>query len=209
MNLVLYFIYFIIYAIIGWVIEVFYIAIRTGNYVNRGFLIGPYCPIYGIGALILLFLLEPYKGNLFSVFLLSIFLFSVLEYFTSYLMEKIFHTRWWDYSYRKYHLNGRISLSTIIPFGFAGLLVLYIVHPFIERHILSINSGFFYFIAFILLIPFSVDLWFTSVTIFKFSRKIFIPGKDMTEELRMRVHQTLYQNSMIYRRIIKAFPILK
>ena len=86
--------YFAIYSILGWSCEVIYCSLPAKHFINRGFLNGPYCPVYGIGALIVLYLLEPYKASPFLVLLLGIFLTSLLEYITSYMLEKAFHAHW-------------------------------------------------------------------------------------------------------------------
>ena len=96
--------------------------INKKRFVNRGFLIGPICPIYGYGVLLIL-LLVGNKGDILAVFLKSILICSLIEYFTSYFMEKLFKARWWDYSKRKFNLNGRVCLGTAIPFGILGLFI--------------------------------------------------------------------------------------
>ena len=97
MNTFLYYFFiFIIYTFLGWVLEVAFIFIKTKRFVNRGFLIGPACPIYGFGALIMMFYLTQYKDEPFTVFIMGAFICSTLEYITSYIMEKIFKARWWD-----------------------------------------------------------------------------------------------------------------
>ena len=96
MTLEHYFILFIIYSFLGWIAEVINSFIIDRRFVNRGFLIGPYCPIYGIGAFIITIFLTRYKYDLLVFFVMTMFVCCVLEYFTSYLMEKIFKTRWWN-----------------------------------------------------------------------------------------------------------------
>ena len=132
-NFKIYFLLFIIYAFLGWVIEEINEVVTTKKFVNRGFLIGPYCPIYGFGGLIITFLLTKYNNDLLILFVLSVVIFSCLEYFTSYLLEKLFDARWWDYTNRKYNLNGRICLETMIPFGLLGIFVIHYSNPFILK----------------------------------------------------------------------------
>lgn len=103
-----YCILFFIYSLIGWLMEVLLTLYNEHKFVNRGFLLGPCCPIYGFGCIILYLLLKPYTNNVIVLFILTLFTCSVIEYITSYFMEKIFHLRWWDYSNLKYNLNGRI-----------------------------------------------------------------------------------------------------
>ena len=135
-----YFLYFIIYSFIGWIIEVIYEEIQNKKIINRGFLMSPICPIYGYGVLFIIYVVNNDKADILVVFLKTILICSVLEYFTSYFMEKIFEARWWDYSNKKFNINGRICLETMLPFGILGSLVIYVIHPFIEKTINLLGS---------------------------------------------------------------------
>ena len=108
-------------AFLGWVMEVVCKLIQFGRFINRGFLIGPYCPIYGFGAVLVTALLTPFSASPPAVFVLAMAVCGTLEYLTSYSMEKLFHARWWDYSHRRFNLNGRVCAGTLIPFGLMGL----------------------------------------------------------------------------------------
>ena len=101
-----YFLLFLIYAVLGWCCEVVVAFYNHKKFINRGFLIGPYCPIYGIGVLLIISLLEDFTDSWLALFVLAMVLCMVLEYITSYLMEKIFNARWWDYSSKKFNING-------------------------------------------------------------------------------------------------------
>ncbi len=127
----LWFLYFIIYSIFGWILETIYCSVQERRFVERGFLRGPLCPIYGTGALILLVVLKPFE-NWALIFLISFFLTSILEYITSYAMEKIFKMRWWDYSGYFLNLNGRVCLLNSTLFGLLALILTEILHPFVE-----------------------------------------------------------------------------
>ena len=109
--------------------------ITKGEFINRGFLIGPYCPIYGSGALLLTFLLNRYVNDKLVLFVMSIVVCSILEYVTSYIMEKIFHIRWWDYSNYKLNINGRVCLNNIALFGLAGVLIIKYIIKFHSIHL--------------------------------------------------------------------------
>ena len=137
-----YFLLFIIYSMLGWLIEVSAFLISDKKFINRGFLIGPYCPIYGVGAIVMILTLSNYTDSPLILFVMSIVIFSLLEYYTSYFMEKIFKARWWDYSKKKFNINGRICLETMIPFGLLGLLAMYVINPFLNNIIesFSINT---------------------------------------------------------------------
>ena len=108
---------FIICSFVGYFLEVLWIYIGTKKIVNRGFLSGPVIPIYGIGALLILFCLLRYYDDPVVVFVFGIIITSCLEYFTSFILEKIFHNKWWDYSNKRYNLNGRICLRNSFAFG--------------------------------------------------------------------------------------------
>ena len=124
-----YFLLFILYSMIGWLMEVILTIIEDKKLVNRGFFVGPYCPIYGFGGILATLFLSKYSGDIFALFFLGILLFSFLEYYTSYFLEKIFHARWWDYTNRKFNINGRICLETMIPFGILGIVVIKFANP--------------------------------------------------------------------------------
>ena len=120
----LYFLLFITYSVIGWTMEVVGKLIELKRFVNRGFLIGPCCSIYGFGGILITLLLQYFTANPVVLFFMAILVCGVLEYLTSYFMEKLFNARWWDYSQRKYNINGRVCLNTIIPFGILGCLIM-------------------------------------------------------------------------------------
>ena len=126
----MYFLLFMIYAILGWLMEVTCKLIQYKRFINRGFLIGPYCPIYGYGALLITILLHKYTNDPIVLFIMAIVVCGTLEYLTSYFMEKIYKARWWDYSQKKFNINGRVCLGTIVPFGLLGLLIMYVLNPF-------------------------------------------------------------------------------
>ncbi len=208
MELVIkYILLFFIYAFIGWCIEVVAKIIDDRKFVNRGFLIGPILPIYGIGVLLIL-LVTKQTDNFIIVFIKAIAVCSVLEYFTSWIMEVFFKTRWWDYSKRKFNLNGRICANTMIPFGLLGLLVVYVLNPFFNYvinhspYVLNvIIVGIFVF--FILL-----DFIVTVKVLFKIKRKIRTSAKDNTPRIRSKISKWLEDNSYVFRRLKKSFPDL-
>ena len=127
------FLLFIIYSFLGWIVEVIANLIENKKFINRGFLIGPYCPIYGVGLLIIINFLKSYVNSYIIVFVMSMFICMTLEYLTSYVMEKLFNGRWWDYSDKKFNINGRVCLETTIPFGLGGMAIMYIVNPFLDK----------------------------------------------------------------------------
>ena len=140
-NVFTYFMLFFIYAILGWIIETTLVSIEKRKFVNRGFLIGPYCPIYGFGGLAITILLKNYTKDPIVLFLMAVIICGTLEYFTSYIMEKIFKARWWDYSAKKYNINGRICLETVVPFGILGCLVMYVLNPITFKYLNMLSNS--------------------------------------------------------------------
>ncbi len=126
-----YILLFFIYSFLGWILEEIYAFYIHKKFINRGFLIGPLCPLYGIGCLSLTFILHRFSNNIFLLFILSMLICSIIEYLISYLLEKLFSLRWWDYSNMKFNINGRICLETTILFGIIGILVVKIINPFL------------------------------------------------------------------------------
>lgn len=152
------FLYFTLYSFVGWVCESIWCSVGTGKLVNRGFLTGPYCPIYGFGALIILILCVPLKEYPPLVFVVAMLAATALEYFTGWLLETLFHTRWWDYSHRKFQLKGRICLRNSLLFGLMGVAATYFADPLAERLIESIAPNVRRILAICLAALLSVDL---------------------------------------------------
>lgn len=196
-----YFSLFIIYSFIGWTMEVVWNLFTDKKLVNRGFLIGPYCPIYGVGCLLLIILLGRFKSDPVLLFFMSIIVCSILEYSTSYIMEKLFKARWWDYSEYKFNLNGRICAATMIPFGILGVLVVYYLNPFVSKFV-PFNDIFFY-ITFIL---FTLDFVVSFGIIENMKGTITTITKDSTEEITKMVKEKILGKSFLHKRLLRAFP---
>lgn len=205
-----YFILFLIYSVIGWTIEVIGSFYKLKKFVNRGFLIGPYCPIYGIGALLVTSLLDDYLDGPLGLFVLSMVVCSLTEYIASYLLEKIFKTSWWDYSNKRFNINGRICLETMIPFGVGCLLIMYVLNPFFTKIINSIPANILNIIAIILFISFVFDIIISFKIIWKFKKISDDTKKDNTEKVTEYVKkEILKKKKLLYTRLINAFPKLK
>lgn len=179
---------------------------KEKRFVNRGFLIGPICPIYGYGVLLIILLIDGNKSDILSIFLKSIFICSILEYSTSFIMEKLFHARWWDYSDRKFNINGRICLETMIPFGLLGSGVVLIVHPFIYKMINLINDKTIIILSICLLILFLIDNFVSFNVMSKIKKEIKELSKDSTEVIKTKVANWLKGNSFLFKHIFNAFP---
>ena len=199
-----YFSLFLVYSFLGWLMEVLLALIKEKKIINRGFLIGPYCPIYGVGCLLLTTLLNNYKNNIISLFILSIIICSILEYLTSYIMEKLFKARWWDYNKYKFNINGRICAETMIPFGILGVMVVHYINPFLTK-IINTNTIIFT----ILSVTFIVDICTSFTIISSLKKTMNTVKKDNTEEITKRVREIIKQKSFLQQRLIKAFPDFK
>ena len=183
--------------------------VQFGKFINRGFLIGPYCPIYGWGAIAITILLKRYTYDPLVLFIMSTLVCSIIEYFTSYFMEKKYHARWWDYSSKKFNINGRICLETLIPFGILGLLIMYVTNPMLFKIYQSISEIVVHIISITLFIIFIVDNIISSNIISSVNVEGSKLVKDNTEEITEKVKQILREKSWLHRRLINAYPNLK
>ncbi len=202
------FLLFIVYSITGWIIEVIATYPDTKCFVNRGFLIGPYCPIYGNCAIAMIFLLHNVT-NPILLFVLSILICSVGEYVTSYAMEKIFHARWWDYSKNKFNLNGRICLVNSLAFGVLGFLLIKFVNPFVVGLITNLSPAMMNVLFYTILTLFIIDNVISFKVIFKIKNmSIKYVHLDNTKEITEKVKKILSDN-ILAKRVFKAFPNIK
>ena len=204
MNIKLYFILYIIYSFIGWVIEVIATSKDNKGFVNRGFLIGPYCPIYGTCALLMILIL-PNQENIFLLFLMSLLICSISEYLTSYVMEKLFKARWWDYSSRRFNLNGRICLKMSLGFGLLGVILVRNVNPFITSYLIKIPNNIVDIIFYILIIIFAIDNIISFKVVLKIKETTKFIKMDNTKEITEKV-KAILGNSFLVKRLLKAFP---
>jgi uncharacterized membrane protein len=132
MHIVDLFIWFVIYSFIGWAWESALFTVQEKRFVNRGFLNGPLCPIYGVGGLLLIWALDGRTESLPGLFLIALVLTTALEYLTAILLEKLFNAKWWDYSMFPLNFQGRISLISSIVFGIMSVLLIIVIHPFMQ-----------------------------------------------------------------------------
>lgn len=205
----LYFAYFLIYSIIGWLVETIMVMIRTKKFVDRGFLIGPYCPIYGFGSILMILYLTQYKNNILTVFILGVVICSILEYITSYLMEVLFKTRWWDYSDHNFNLNGRIYGQNCLLFGLGGIIVIYAIQPILIKLLNIIPNNLFITITIIILTFFIIDIIISLNVINKFKKTLTSNDlkRDSTQEFAKAVKETISNNHKILeQRLMNAFP---
>lgn len=158
---------FFCYSFLGWVCECIYCGIPAKKFINRGFLAGPYCPIYGCGAMLVIMLLKPFEASVVQLFIMGVLVTSALEYMTSYLMEILFHTKWWDYSTYPYNLHGRICLKNSMMFGILVIIVYYGIHPAVLDFISSIPTPVQTIITIILVLGFGLDTIQTTLSLLR------------------------------------------
>ena len=202
------FLLFLTYSVIGWCIEIVNELVRVKKFTNRGYLIGPLCPIYGCGSVLAILILGKYSHDILALFILSVVLFSVVEYSTSYFMEKLFRARWWDYHNRKYNINGRICLETMVPFGLLGVLLVSVINPILAIFYASWPDTLIYIISGIFALMLIADNIVSFTIIHKYGATVKkSPTADSTEEFAALVQEKFLASSTILkRRLINAFP---
>lgn len=219
MKIVVIYILFWLYSFLGWLMETTLVSLQSKKFINRGFFMGPYCPIYGTGGVLLL-VLSPYKDSPFLVFILSIVICSIIEYLTSYILEMIYKVRWWDYSNRMFNLNGRVCLFNSICFGLLGMLMVSYLNPVFLNLITSLSDTILTIIALTILIITLIDMSITFSIMFDIRKtiinlkektitSIFKKNQDNTEEVSKRVKSILKEKSIIHKHLSNAFSNLK
>lgn len=209
-NFIFLFYYFISYSVLGWLVECLYCSFREKRMCfDRGFLIGPYCPIYGSCAVFMMLSLKRYLNDPIALFLFAMVLASLFEYFTSLIMEKIFKARWWDYTTMPFNINGRICLPMAVGFGFLGIFFMYFVHPFYSNITSSINYQFLTIITAILFVLFVFDCIVSFTVITKLRSSLLSLKGDSTYTIDKEVKKFLKKNSYLVSRLLKVFPTVK
>ena len=149
--------YFVIYSFLGWVLESIVRTICERKIINTGFLIGPFCPIYGFGAIIMILFLDRFKENILFLILISFIVLSLWEYIVGVLLEKFFSTKYWDYSNHKFNYKGRICLTNSIAWGILGVLFINYIHPFIIQVLDYIDFTYVAMIASVIALILLID----------------------------------------------------
>lgn len=204
----IYFLLFMTYSFIGWIIEIIDRFKVNKRIVNRGFLIGPYVPIYGCCAILMILLLRSVR-NPITMFAYCILIASTGEYLTSYIMEKVFHARWWDYSDYKYNLNGRICLINCLGFGILGFILIKYLNNFLYNIYSNLNMTTLNIIFYTLITIFTIDLIVSFIVIFKVKKmSLKFRNPDNTNEITKKVHEIL-KNNPLMKRLFMAFPNVK
>lgn len=182
------FFYFAIYSFLGWCVESIYKTILEKKFINSGFLYGPFCPIYGFGAVIIILLLKKLPQNIFFIFFMSMFLLTIWEYIVGVLLEKIFKTKYWDYSDLKFNINGRVCLKNSIYWGILGVVFAFIIHPFIQKivNMISVETLFHINIA--------IYIFLLTDVVITVNRILFIDEKiqqlyEITDKIKEKINE--------------------
>lgn len=200
---------FSLYSLGGWVLETVYASIREKRFVNRGFLSGPFVPIYGFGALLVIFASQIIDGfwpgktmsSLAVKFLLAFFLTSLLEYLVSLVMEEIFHCRWWDYSKNFLNIQGRVCLSYSLLWGLLSCLLVEIIHPLSLSLLGKFAPAGKGALGAVLLVYFLFDTLASASEIMDLRRVLAAHYLQPAALLRDKL--------LLYRRLIMAFPEIR
>lgn len=184
--------YFIIYSFLGWVMESIVRSVSERKIINTGFLIGPFCPIYGIGAIIMLLFLDNYENKPVIMFFISIIILTIWEYIVGVLLEKIFKTKYWDYSDQKFNFQGRICLVNSLCWGVLGIIFVKFIHPFVQNFVSQVDITLLKYIISVIVIVFLVDMIISIVKVKKIRATL-----DKVEELNKQIKEKLKELTML------------
>ena len=190
--------YIFVYGFLGWCTEVIFAAFKQHRFVNRGFLNGPICPIYGVGVTLVIACLEAFQSNLLLLYISSVILVTVLEGVTGWAMDKLFHNKWWDYSKLPFNIGGYVCLLFSLIWGVACVFIVYFVHPLIHQVLSLIPHTAGIALIAILGIALLSDIIVTTSAIVKFNQYLE-RLKHITDELHAisnQIGSELYQNVM-------------
>ena len=197
----------------GYIVEVINCSIRQRKLVNRGCLFGPCLPIYGVWGVLLVLTLNKYQNDLFIVFIVGMVMTSCIEYYTSYILERIFHNKWWDYSMRKDSINGRICLKNCLLFGIGSCFIIKYLYPFIEYLLSFLSYKMTIILGTILLIIFIIDCIASYAIAYNLRHRLIIAEELKSEKLRMipALLEKKYKGEIenlkfVGNRLFKAFP---
>lgn len=190
--------FFIIYAFLGWCLEVIVSTIQTGKFVNRGFLNGPFCPVYGFGVIAVLALVAPFKDSFMVIFVGSIILTTIVEFITGYILEKSFNQKWWDYSKEPLNIRGYVCAQTSLLWGVACVFLIYVLQPPLGHLVGYIPVKASIFITAILVFIMVVDTIITIIALAKLKRKIYLAQDigDRIKSLSDIMGKTIHENTM-------------
>jgi uncharacterized membrane protein len=198
---------FSIYSFLGWILETMHASLRDKQFVNRGFLNGCFCPIYGLGAIITLNIFSfvnfnsySFEVNMIIKFFLVILFITILEFYTGYILEKVFNCKWWDYSEYKDNIRGYVCIRYSALWGLLAIILIYFINPIINNFVISIPNNFIIYLSTFLILYFILDTM-TSVTEALSLRTVIL---NYTKFSSYKYYDKIIQ----YKRIFIAFPKL-
>ena len=184
----------IIYSFFGWVWETCYVSVKSGKFVNRGFINGPLCTIYGFGAVSVYVILRPFSDNLLYLYLGGVVVATALEYVTAVLMESIFHTSWWDYSDNKFNFQGRICLGASLGWGAFTVILFKVLHPLVESIVILYPVYVGEIGICVIGIGYVVDFAFSAAAAFRIHEKLPVIEAAMEQakgEMLVKMHEKI------------------
>jgi uncharacterized membrane protein len=196
---------FTAYSFIGWLCESIYCSVAAGHFINRGFLNGPVCPVYGFGAMLVIWILSPLKehDHLVLLFFAAVLLTSTLEYLTGFLLEKAFNTRYWDYSDKPFNIKGRVCLENSLLFGGMSVIAVALIHPAILKLVSLFSPVGLGITAVVLLLIYALDTALSINAMYSLNGKLDELQRvldDITEHARAATAET--------KNLIQSAPIL-
>ena len=208
-NLVHLILLFFAYAFLGWCIEVTLKYFQFHRFINRGFLTGPWLPIYGSGAALITVAvkgLAPLESSVGTTFVISFILCGIVEYMTSFVLEKRFHARWWDYSQKPMNLHGRVWIGNLLLFGLGGVLIVELFNPLLFRISAHMSFRFREVLAILLSCIFAADYAMSHFVLKLVKTGVESSEADNTEAINKEIHLLLHDRSFFYRRFAEAYP---
>ena len=200
---------FFAYAFLGWCIEVTLKYFQFHRFINRGFLTGPWLPIYGSGAALITIAvkgLSPLEFSVGTTFVISFILCGVIEYLTSFFLEKRFHARWWDYSQKPMNLHGRVWIGNLILFGLGGVLIIEVINPLLLRLSGCMSFRLRETLAIILSSIFTADYVMSHFVLKLVKTGVENSEADDTEAINKEIRLLLNDRSFFHRRFAEAYP---
>ncbi len=215
-QITMFFMKFILFSLFGYIAEMLMCVIVDKKLTNRGFLCGPIIPIYGVGSIFLILFLDPFRNNPWIVFFFGIIITTTIEYITSYLLEKIFHNRWWDYSVNRFNVNGRICLLNSSLFGFGSLIIIYLANPTFQNFLSQMNKTALIITAIIIFIIFVLDIIYSVIVAYNLRNQIILFSELKNEKLakipgmlEQLLKRRIKKVKKYPNRLLKAFPYLQ
>ena len=199
MQIYYFILYFFIYGFLGWCTEVAYATVKQKKFVNRGFLNGPICPVYGVGIGMVVMLLEPMSGTIVSLYVVSTALVTTIEGVTGYLMDRLFHHKWWDYSNQPLNIGGYVCLLFSLAWGVACVLIVRVIHPFVYQVVDMIPVTVGIGLAAVLGIALLADLYVTTAEILKLNKKLETMEKisaelrELSDMIGVNIHESVME----------------